>query len=98
QGDDPRRAESRLRRLLHDEARRYGPRPVDRATPRARRQWGVARGDRARCGQCVHRRAAGRDVVSAILVVDDVLAVSAAYAYELKRVGGYEVLAALSGR
>src|SRR5207247_852560 len=98
QRDDPRRAESRLRRLLHDEARRYGPRPVDRATPRARRQWGVARGDRARCGQCVHRRAAGRDSVSAILVVDDVPAMAEQYAYDLKRVGGYDVLVALSGR
>src|SRR5213076_2915829 len=68
------------------------------ATPRARRQWGVARGDRARCGQCVHRRAAGRDMVSAILVVDDVPAMAEQYAYDLKRVGGYDVLVALSGR
>src|SRR5207302_2556646 len=67
-------------------------------TPRARRQWGVARGDQARCGQCVHRRAAGRDMVSAILVVDDVPAMAEQYAYDLKRVGGYDVLVALSGR
>src|SRR5207244_224954 len=53
---------------------------------------------RAWGGQCVHRRAAGRDVVSAILVVDDVPAMAEQYAYDLKRVGGYDVLVALSGR
>ena len=37
-------------------------------------------------------------MVSAILVVDDVPAMAEQYAYDLKRVGGYDVLVALSGR
>ena len=36
--------------------------------------------------------------MSAILVVDDVPAMAEQYAYDLKRVGGYDVLVALSGR
>src|SRR5204862_6132966 len=68
------------------------------AGPRARRQFGVARGDRARCGECVPRRAARRDGVSATLVVADAPATAEQYAYDLKRVGGYDVLVALSGR
>jgi len=36
--------------------------------------------------------------VTAILVVDDVAAMAEQYAYDLKRVGGYETLVAKSGR
>src|SRR5439155_1656258 len=98
QRHDQRRAESRLRRLLHDQARRDRPRSVDRATSGARCERSVARGDAARRGQHVHCRTAGRAHVSAILVVDDVPAMAEQYAYDLKRVGGYDALVAHSGR
>src|SRR5207248_1868909 len=98
QRHEPGGARSGVRRLLHHQAGRHGPRPLDRAAPGARRQRRAPRGDRARGGQQVHCRAAGRRGVTTVLVVDDVPAMAEQYAYDLKRVGAYDALVAHGGR
>src|SRR5205814_533198 len=97
-GNEPGGVEPRVRRLLHHQAGRHRPRPLDRAAPGARRRWRAPGGDRARGRQQVHRGAAGRGGVTTVLVVDDVPAMAEQYAYDQKRVGGYDAPVASGGR
>src|SRR5204863_9494429 len=98
---EPRRARPRLRRLLHHQGRWHRARALDRPASHARSERPAP--DRDRPGlrdQSRHRaaRGRGRRYMTLILVVDDVPAMAEQYAYDLRRIAGYEVIVAGDGR
>ena len=91
-----------LRRLLHHQARRQRPGPEQRAAPGRRLRRAPAAGRRPGRRHRVHRifpppRARGDGAMSLILIVDDVAAMRDQYAYDLKRLGGFETATAGGG-
>src|SRR5207237_6808174 len=81
---------------LYAQHRRHWPRSSKRTAPGARFAW-LAQG-RNGAGRGVDVRRGDSRPMTAVLIVDDVPAMAEQYAYDLKRLRGYETTVAKSGR